>query len=308
MSFNPALAWRLAWRRLIHHQMITAATILGVTLGMVVIGAILIVDANSNEQPRFGESLTEFPGGSIPSPGSSWNERDHSSVTRIYFERGPITKAPAFSGFPSQKGEARSGFSAHSPPQRRGEQDYQAMRLAVRLAAMLAFAVVIVFYTMRFATLSRAREFSLLLCLGEERRNVALSLFLETLLLGTTGTLLGLLLAFPVAAALIGAGISTTGRVPSETFTVPWVELSAIGALSIVTALLGVLGPIRTFYRMQIADTLQPRILSEEMDQHALQLQGFAWLLPPLVAVGWIVARPFIRRWSISSWWNPCSY
>ncbi len=300
MSFNPALAWRLAWRRLIHQQMITIATILGVTLGMVVIGSILIIDDNSSEQPRFGESLTEFPGAPIASPGSSWNQRDPSaSVTRVYFERGPVAKTPGFEGFPTQKGEMRSGFSAHSPPKRRGEQDYQAMRLAVRLAAMLAFFVgaVIVFYTMRFSTVSRAREFSLLLCLGEERHNVALSLFLEALALGITGTLLGLLLAFPVAAALIEAGISTTGRVPSEVFTVPWIELAAIGSLSIITALLGVLGPIRTFYRMQIADILQPQIISEGMDQHTLQLQGFAWLLPPLATVGWVVARPFIQSW-----------
>lgn len=302
---NFALAWYLAWRRLRHHRKVAFATVLGVTIGMVVIGAILIVDENSHAQPRFGNSLTEFPGqlkpGAAPAPGSGLQTAQaRPNIMRVYFERGPAEETPARGGLPSQEGEISAGLSQDSPPQRRGEKDYQAMRLAVRLAALLAFAVgaIIVFYTMRFSVAASSREFSLLLCLGEKRGNVALSLFMETLVLGTTGTLLGLILAFPAAATLISAGISTTGRTPSAVFSVPWTELAAIGGLSILTAMLGVLSPARTLYRMQIAGVLQPRILSEGLEQRDLfLLRGFTWLIPPLAAMAWLALRPFVKSW-----------
>lgn len=191
-------------------------------------------------------------------------------------------------------------LSADSPPEtRRGEEDYQAMRLAVRLASVLAFSVgaVIVFYTMRFAVASRLREFSLLACLGEKRGNIVLSLLAESFFLGFVGTLVGLLAAFPLSMLLIGLGISTTGRVPRVDYAVPWAELSAMAALSVAIALLAAAGPARSLYRMRIVDVLQPRFLTSDIETRTLHIRGFGWLGPPLIAAAYWAVRPFLQSW-----------
>jgi predicted lysophospholipase L1 biosynthesis ABC-type transport system permease subunit len=60
------------------------------------------------------------------------------------------------------------------------------MRLAVRLASVMAFSVgaIIVFYSMRYSVVSRGRELMLLLCLGQGRGALGMSLFAEAMLLG----------------------------------------------------------------------------------------------------------------------------
>ena len=73
--------------------------------------------------------------------------------------RGGAAEPSAF--VPTQEGAAlRADHAAREPV---GEEDYQAMRLAVRLGSLLAFGVgaVIVFYTLRFSVSIRARETSL---------------------------------------------------------------------------------------------------------------------------------------------------
>lgn len=51
-ALNLGLALRLAGRRLRHHLMVAVATIFGIALGMVVVGAVLTVDNNAQ---RIGE-------------------------------------------------------------------------------------------------------------------------------------------------------------------------------------------------------------------------------------------------------------
>ena len=299
-GINLSLAWHLAWRNLRQHSIVSIATILGVTLGMVVIAAILIVDNNSSSEPRFGDQLSKLPdnmtrGSSCPDSGSGSCPR----VLRVYFEHHSGTRQPADIAFPGQDARVSAGIDAGAPPVRRGEEDYQAMRLAVRMVSLIAFSVgaVIVFYTMRFSVVSRARELGLVLCLGEERRNVALSLLFEALLLGAIGTVCGLLLAFPVATGLLMSGISTTGRVPDEVFSAPWTELAVIAALGITVALLGVVGPIRMFYRLRLTDVLQPQFIAGEIGKRDFRLQGFGWLVPPLTIAAWLAVRPFLQSW-----------
>jgi putative ABC transport system permease protein len=286
---NFRLAAYLAWRSLRHHRIVAAATILGVALGMVVVAAILIVDYHSI-QTQVQAGLTEVP---KASPGKL-------HILRVSFERlGQTPKPAAPVVFPSQEGQVGRELSSAAPPARRGEEDYQAMRLAVRLASLLAFAVgaVIVFYTMRFSVVSRSREFCLLLCLGERRGNVVLSLLLETLGLGAAGTLAGLLAAFPAAYWLIQAGVSTTGRVPSGGYAVPGGELAVLAGLSVLVALLAVAGPARAIVKMGIVEVLQPRFLSAGIDGDGLRLRGFAWLMPPLMAAAYLALRPFLLSW-----------
>jgi len=286
---NVRLAAFLAWSSLGQHRTVAWATVLGVALGMAVVAAILIVDFHST-QAEIRSPLVDASrfGGGTNRP---------LKILKVSFERQGQKPAP--SPVPSQKAQAGQGLSADSPPTRRGEEDYQAMRLAVRLASLLAFSVgaVIVFYTMRFSVSSRSREFCLLLCLGERRANVVLSLLLETLGLGVAGTVLGLMASFPTAAALILMNISTTGRVPSKDFAVPWGELAAMGGLSVVIALLAVAGPARAIVKMQIVEVLQPRFLASEVDGRSLQVRGFGLLLPPLMAAAYLALRPFLLSW-----------
>ncbi len=288
---NLRLAAYLAWRSLRHHRNVAIATILGVALGMTVVASILIVDHHSI-QARIHTRLNIAP------PQFSGEIQPPLHILRVSFERaGQQQKSQ--SRFPSQEAQVSRELSVDAPPGRRGEEDYQAMRLAVRLASLLAFSVgaVIVFYTMRFSVTSRSREFCLLLCLGEKRANVVLSLLLETLGLGLVGTLLGLLVAFPAAIALIHSGISTTGRVPTSGFEVPWAELVAMGGLSVLIALLAVVGPAWAIVKMNIVDVLQPRFLTSEIDERSLHIRGFGLLLPPLLAAAYLSLRPFLLSW-----------
>lgn len=269
--------------------MIALATILGVALGMVVVGAILIVDFHSTQ--------TDIKPGLAEAYPALGNPAQTLKIVQVSFERKG-EKSPD-QAFPSQKGQIQQDLTPDALPTRRGEEDYQAMRLAVRLASLLAFSIgaVIVFYTMRFSVASRSREFCLLLCLGEKRSNVALSLLMETLVLGTFGTVVGLLLALPAAAALIGLGVSTTGRVPSTELTAPWGDLLVMAGLSLMIALLAVLGPARALLRMKIVEVLQPRFLSSDIHENSLKVRGFGLLIPPLMISAYLALRPFLLSW-----------
>jgi putative ABC transport system permease protein len=295
-SMNFSLALFLAWRSLSHHRSVTLATVLGVAIGMTVVGAILIVDRNSVET-----LIPAGPAAIFPNLPSAPAEVPAKRILRVSFERAndvPPSETSA-SNFPTQEGQLRGGLLSEAPLQRRGEEDYQAMRLAVRLASLFAFAIgaIIVFYTMRFSVASRSRELNLLLCLGEERRNVCLSLFFEAALQGLAGTLTGLLIAFPAAFALISGGISTTGRMPASNPILPFVELGAMALLSVIISLLGAAGPMRALYKMRIVEVLQPRFLSPGIDEGNFRVAGFGWMWPPLAVAAYLALRPFLKTW-----------
>ena len=315
---NPRLALLLAWRRLAHHPVQSLVTVLGVALGLTVAAAILIVDHNSSEQRIPQRGLADL-NKVAPARANEAHDRAPKRILRVIFERqgetapgvsgpGPgsgagsgatPSRAPRVPGLPTQEGLAAGGVSAETSLPRRGEEDYQAMRLAVRLASLLAFAVgaVIVFYSMRFSVVSRARELMLLLCLGEARRNLGLSLTLEALLLGLAGTALGLAAGWWTGLALLDAGMSTTGRVPDPNPDLPLGELGLLTVLSLSIALLGVAGPLRALLRMTPVDVLQPRFLSTGPGLDPGAMRGLAWLLPPLMAATWLAARPFLQDW-----------
>ncbi len=286
-ALNFRLAALLAWRSMGQHRTVAIATILGVALGMIVVGAILIVDDHSTQ--------SEIP---MPLVGKSNSAPSNAlDIVRVRFLHQGQHQGTEL--FPSQKGQVSQGLETNTRTSRRGEEDYQAMRLAVRVASLLAFSVgaVIVFYTMRFSVTSRSREFSLLLCLGERRANVALCLLFETLGLGIAGTVLGLLAALPTAAFMIAHNISTTGRVPSKDLSLPWAELLSMGGLSVLIALLAVVAPARAIFKMRVVDVLQPRFLRAEIDESSLKIRGFGLLLPPLIAAAYVALRPFLLSW-----------
>jgi putative ABC transport system permease protein len=302
---NWALALRLALRSLRRHRVVALATMLGVAIGVTVVGAVLIVDDNTARQPP--TVLETGPGGVTPAPSGApaWltipRQPLAPTVRRITFVRGQQAGAggAGIGGLvPTQRGGVgTSGRSASLAT--RGAEDYEAMRLAVRLASLLAFLVggVIVFYTMRFSVAARAREFSLLLCLGESRASVAASLAAEALLLGLAGAAGGLGLAVPAGRAMLALGISTTGQSPVSHDLLPWGELVAMAGLALLVAMAGVIGPARALWRMEIAAVLQPRFIGSDAELGRMHQRGLGWLIPPLLGVAWLLVRPFLASW-----------
>ena len=294
LPLNPGLAFRLAARSLRHRKMIALATVLGVAIGIGVVNAVLIVDANT---ARSGEVVPadEFEAEELAEAAKEAEARQKVGgkpfVIRVERRNG---QSEEDSIVPTQRGGA-----SETARNRLGEEDYQAMRLAVRMASLLAFFIgaVIVFYTMRYSVSTRAREFALMLCLGESRRNVGASLMAEATLLGAAGTVVGLIAAFPAAAALLAGGISTNGRRPLPGFDIPWAELCGMGLISLAIVYLGVASPLREIRRLKIPDVLQPRFLADGDGGAALAQKGFGWLIPPMLAAGWIGMRPFMEDW-----------
>ena len=280
VAFNVPLARLLAWRGLRRHVMVAVPTVGGIAIGVAVVCSILIVDANTDRRA----TVRATAGGS-----------GIAVIDAISFERRRDS-AESPRSVPSQ---ATSPDTTRGAAAARGEADYQAMRFAVRLASVFAFLVgaVIVFYTMRYSVAVRARAFSLLRCLVESRRNVAVSVLLEALMLSTAGTLLGAILAVPLGATLLGRSISTNGRLSLPGFAMPWGEITAMGAIGISVALLGVIGPIRGLYTQRIATVLQPRFLAESGEAHESRIGALMWLWPPALGALYVAARPFLASW-----------
>lgn len=300
MPLNPRLSVGLALRSLLHRKMVALATVLGVAIGVSVVNAVLIVDANTartRAAVATAEAAASPDGPAAQADPAAAEQRVGGSTFAIRIERNRPGGAPE-TIVPTQRGASRIK-TADGGRGSLGEEDYQAMRLAVRLASLLAFFIgaVIVFYTMRYSVTTRAREFSLLMCLGESRRNVAASLLAEATLLGGAGTALGLAAAFPAAAALLAAGVSTNGRTPLPGFDIPEFELLGMCVISMIVVFLGVASPLREIRRLSIPDVLQPRFLSRGDRDFAIASKGFGWLIPPFLAAGWIVVRPFLEDW-----------
>jgi hypothetical protein len=105
-------------------------------------------------------------------------------------------------------------------------------------------------------------------------------------------------MALPLARLMLALGISTTGRVPLQGFALPLWELAAIIVISVAIALLGVVAPLRSLYRMQIAEVLQPRFMAQDVNRDSFRRLGLSWLLLlPLLIMSYIALRPFVQSW-----------
>jgi putative ABC transport system permease protein len=290
---NLSLATRLALRNLRHHRVVGAATILGVAIGMAVVSAVLIVDRNTVRTAE-QQARLELRQSGKRTARTEEAARPREVLSVRVIRPGAPSIPPSL--IPTQKSGASGAKIAEQASLGRGEDDYQAMRLAVRLASLFAFSIgtVLVFYTMRYSVASRSRAFSLLLCLGEFRSNIALSLLVESLLLGISGTVLGFLAGIPLARALLLMGVSTTGRKPLAGFDVPWGEMVLMALVSVTVALLGIIGPVRSLFRLQVSEVLHPRFLAE---QSAGRKRGFLWIVPPLIVATYLLVRPFLQSW-----------
>ena len=128
------------------NPMIAAVTVAGVAIGTLVVATVLVVDANTTKIGREPAPAVA----PAPAPGDVIAEARATPQIRVLRSGAGVPVRPGL--VPTQEGELAAGAPAAEPPAARGgEADYQAMRIAVRLASLLAFLVgaVIVFYTMR---------------------------------------------------------------------------------------------------------------------------------------------------------------
>ena len=314
---NIILALRLALKSLFFHRTIALVTVLGVAIGMTVIGAILVVDHNTAQSERMIHSHLEQQ---IKNQGGHpakrvvvenvaptveritflrLNEEGHFDETVIAERKARDASSPLIRAVPDQSVDEAEARPPTDPNEKLGEQDYQAMRLAVRMASLFAFSIgaIIVFYTMRYGVASRQREFALLLTVGEQRRTVASSIGMEALIMGGLGSAIGALLSVPVGIWLLRNGVTTTGRSVYVGLSIPYWELAAFAVLGILVSLAGVIGPVRSILKLRIRDVLQPRFVSEDIAAEALKHSGLGWMLMPLTLAAYLMLRPFLHSW-----------
>ncbi|WP_159614111.1 ABC transporter permease [Glutamicibacter sp. JC586] len=114
------------------------------------------------------------------------------------------------------------------------------------VSALLAVAVLIaligVANTLSLSVLERTRENSLLRALGLKKKQLRSMLATEAVLIGGVAALLGMILG--VAYGLLGARAALSAMGPM-TYSIPWWQLVAVLAISIIAALLASITPGR---------------------------------------------------------------
>ncbi|WP_437983089.1 FtsX-like permease family protein [Sorangium sp. So ce117] len=178
-------------------------------------------------------------------------------------------------------------------------EDYEIMRSAIRLGSLSAFLVgaLIVFFTFNVAVERRRREIALLRSAGALPPQVAAVFVLEALLLGVGGAALGLLGSIPLAYLAAKAGITTTGRarIPLNAIVLPWSAMLLVCGTGALTALLGVLRPVRDALRLDIARALRPRFVEGGAEQRR-RMRGVTLLALPFMVLVYGLLRPFFQE------------
>ncbi|CAN98812.1 putative ABC transporter integral membrane protein [Sorangium cellulosum So ce56] len=178
-------------------------------------------------------------------------------------------------------------------------EDYEIMRSAIRLGSLSAFLVgaLIVFFTFNVAVERRRREIALLRSAGALPPQVAAVFVLEALLLGAFGAALGLLGSIPLAYLAAKAGITTTGRarIPLNAIVLPWSAMLLVCGTGALTALLGVLRPVRDALRLDIARALRPRFVEGGAEQRR-RMRGVTLLALPFMVLVYGLLRPFFQE------------
>ncbi|WP_438016496.1 FtsX-like permease family protein [Sorangium sp. So ce315] len=189
--------------------------------------------------------------------------------------------------------------TAAADAQEETHEDYEIMRSAIRLGSLSAFLVgaLIVFFTFNVAVERRRREIALLRSAGALPPQVAAVFVLEALLLGVGGAALGLLASIPLAYLAAKAGITTTGRarIPLHAIRLPWSAMLLVCGTGALTALLGVLRPVREALRVDIARALRPRFLEGGAEQRR-RMRGVMLLALPFMVLVYALLRPFFRQ------------
>lgn len=259
---------RLALRNLRSDWFATLCAVLGVALGTATVNVVLTLDVNTRAQEA-----------------GLWTTNPDLAPE---LERTVALRALHPDGTPKE-GERDAKTETH--------EDYQVMRSAIRLGSLSAFLVgaLIVFFTFRVVVVQRRREIALLRSLGASARQVAGIFVLEALIIGVVGALLGFVMAAPLSIAAAFAGITTTGRSNLYWLFFPWKLMAAVSVIGAVTAVLGILRPLREVLRLDVARTLRPQFLTGE-DAARQRPRGLTVIALPFMALLYISLRPFFTE------------
>lgn len=272
-----SLAGFLSPKNLRSDRFATACMVLGVALGTATVNVVLALDANTRRVEE-----------------SSWT----TNPTLAPDLDRTVKLVPLPAGVPAEP-------SAASPPpptedvREETHEDYQVMRSAIRLGSLSAFLVgaLIVFFSLAVVIEHRRREVALLRSLGATARQVAAVFVHEVMWVGAGGALLGLLGSLPLTYLAARVGITTTGRAHISSLVFPWGEMLVVSAIGGVTALLGVVSPLRKLLRMKVADTLRPRFLDEEQARRfRRRTSGVTLIVLPLTLLVYGLMRPLFRE------------
>ncbi|MGK3999091.1 FtsX-like permease family protein [Sorangium sp. So ce1024] len=266
--FQP-LVRMLALRNLRADRFGAIAALLGVALGAATVNVVLILDVGT----RAVEAKSFVTNPDLP----------------VFTEQTVTLRGLRPDGQPTAAADA----------QEETHEDYEIMRSAIRLGSLSAFLVgaLIVFFTFNVAVERRRREIALLRSAGALPPQVAAVFVLEALLLGVGGAALGLLASIPLAYLAAKAGITTTGRsrIPLHAIRLPWSAMLLVCGTGALTALLGVLRPVREALRVDIARALRPRFLEGGADQRR-RMRGVMLLALPFMVLVYGLLRPFFRQ------------
>src|SRR5687767_2600105 len=109
---NISLSTRLALRNLRHHLLISAATVLGVAIGMAVVGAVLIVDRNTARTAEQQAELEKVRRQGSVSASTESRQRPQESLLVSVVRRGTTVQP---SVVPTQERQASTSTISDKP-------------------------------------------------------------------------------------------------------------------------------------------------------------------------------------------------
>jgi putative ABC transport system permease protein len=270
-----SLARFLAPKNLRTDRFATACMVLGVALGTATVDVVLALDANTRRVEAASWTTN---------PELAPDFAKTVALTAVRPDEAAAAPAPAPRG---------------QDVREETHEDYQVMRSAIRLGSLSAFLVgaLIVFFSLAVVIEHRRREVALLRSLGATARQVATVFVSEVAWVGALGALLGFLGAIPLTWLAARIGITTTGRANISTLVFPWREMLAVSALGGVTALLGVVPPLRKLLKMKVSETLRPRFLDEDPGRGPRRrASGVTLIVLPLTLLVYALMRPLFRE------------
>ncbi len=272
-----SLARFLSWKNLRSDRFATACMVLGVALGTATVNVVLTLNVNTRRVEAGNWSTNPDL---LPDVASTVSLSPLRPV-------GPAVE------------KAKKAAPAAEDTREETHEDYQVMRSAIRLGSLSAFLVgaLIVFFSFAVVIEHRRREMALLRSLGATARQAAGVLVREAVWVGAAGALLGLLGAIPLSFLAARVGITTTGRSKIDSLTFPWAQMLAVSALGGLTALLGVLPPVRKILKLRVPEALRPRFLDEA---HARAIgrrtPGITLVAVPFALLAYGLMRPLFRE------------
>jgi len=257
----------LARKNLLSDRFATVCMVLGVALGTATVNVVLALDSNTRRvestewstNPDLTAESAQTTIGLIPQP-----------------KNGPLNTLD---------------------PTKETHEDYQVMRSAIRLGSLSAFLVgaLIVFFSLAVVIERRKREVALLRSLGASRRQIAGVFVREALWVGIIGAIVGFVLSVPLTWMAAAAGITTTGRSRIGWIWFPWRDMIAVSSIGALTALLGVIPPVRQILRLDVTQTLRPGFL-ESKHERPPRTSGTTLIVLPFSLLLYGLMRPFFRE------------